>query len=232
VSRKEDLAERLLAWNERRIDRACPKASGPLDPDEYPWTKPIADSYKDIRAEVDAIVSAGVQLPSVEDVVGSYQGNDGRWNNFILYSYGQWVDVNVARAPRTTELLRTVPGLQVGGFTVLGAGAHLPRHRGPNRGGLRYQVGVRVPGPPGACRIQVGEEVHVWREGGTLLFDDAVEHEAWNDSHEDRYVLFIQFTWPLPGLTGAVNRVVQRGFGLAARHIPARVADLDRVLNG
>ncbi len=226
------MAGRLLAWNERRIDRVEPKSDGPLDPSAYPWTGPIADAWTEIAAEVDRLVADRVQLPSVNDVVGLDQGSEGRWTNFIIHSYGTWVDVNARRAPRTTELLATVPGLQVGGFTVLGAGAHLPRHRGPNRGALRYQVGIRVPGPRGASRIQVGDRTHVWEEGGTLLFDDAVEHEAWNDADDDRYVLFVQFTWPLPGAVGAVNRVVQRGFGLSARRIPGRVVDLDHVLNG
>ena len=135
------------------------------------------------------------------------------------------------RCPRTTELVRDIPGLQIAGFSVLGAGAHLPRHRGPNRGALRYQIGLRVPPPAGSCRIQIGSVTHVWAEGASMVFDHSVEHEAWNDSDAERYVLFIEFVWPLPGLTGACNRLIQRTFSLAARGLPRRAAEIDAVLN-
>ena len=37
-----------------------------------------------------------------------------------------------------------------------------------------------------------------WREGASLVFDDSHEHFAWNRSAEDRVVLFVDFTRPLP----------------------------------
>src|SRR5690606_16800940 len=120
----------------------------------------------------------------------------------------RWIDVNCRRAPVTTELVRAVPHVQIAGFAVLHAGTHLPRHRGPSKS-LRYHLGLRVPGPPGACRIDVGTDTHAWADGRSLLFDDSVEHEAWNPTDEDRYVLFVEARWPARGLTGAVDRLAQ-----------------------
>ncbi|MFZ4434842.1 MAG: hypothetical protein ACOYOQ_16750, partial [Microthrixaceae bacterium] len=56
-------------------------------------------------------------------------------------------------------------------------------------------------------------------------------HEAWNDSDEARYVLFVQTAWPLAGIPGRLHRLTSRAFGLATRHIPERALELDAQLN-
>jgi len=42
--------------------------------------------------------------------------------------------------------------------------------------------------PPG-CRFRVGGETREWQEGSAWVFDDTIEHEAWNGSDEVRIVL-------------------------------------------
>lgn len=223
--------QRILAFNERRIDRLVPKGDGPLSTGDFPWMAELESHWHEIAAEVDALVAQRIRLPETSDLAGFDQGNEGSWTNLAIFSYGTWIEVNERRCPRTTELVRHIPGLQIAGFSVLGPHSHLPRHRGPNRGALRYQIGLRVPPPEGSCRIEVGSTMHVWSEGASMVFDHSVEHEAWNDSGGERFVLFIEFVWPLPGLTGATNRVVQRLFSLAARGLPKRAAEIDAVLN-
>jgi len=221
----------VLARNEAMIDRQEPKVDGPLNTADFPWTAGLEAHWEEIAAEVDDLRARRIALPQVSDVAGFDQGNEGSWSNFTIYSYGKWIDINAARCPRTTELVRGIPGLQIAGFSVLGPGAHLPRHRGPNRGALRYQIGLRVPEPEGSCRIEVGSATHVWTEGASMVFDHSVHHEAWNDSDDERFVLFIEFIWPLSGLTGQVNRNVQRFFSLAAHGLPDRVVEMDAALN-
>jgi beta-hydroxylase len=223
--------QRILSWNEALIDRQVPKGDGPLATADFPWMAEIEARWEEIRTEIRGIVAKRILLPETSDLAGFDQGNEGSWTNLAIYSYGTWIDVNRDRCPKTTEIVRDIPGLQIAGFSVLGAGAHLPRHRGPNRGALRYQIGMIVPPPEGSCRIQIGSVTHVWSEGASMVFDHSVEHEAWNDSDGERFVLFIEFIWPLRGLTGLVNRTVQRSFSLAARGLPKRAAEIDAELN-
>ncbi len=49
--------------------------------------------------------------------------------------------------------------------------------------------------PPG-CGFRVGAETREWRVGELLVFDDSVEHEAWNDSDHDRLVLIFDIWQP------------------------------------
>jgi beta-hydroxylase len=223
------MAAALLA-DQRMIERHHPRVEGPLDTADHDWVPRVEAAYTDIRAELDQVLAQGVQFPETSDVVGQDQGNEGRWSTYMLCSYGTWLEFNCARMPITTEVVRSVPEVQIAGFAVLHAGSHLPRHRGPSKS-LRYHLGVKVPGPPGSTRIAVGDGVHHWAEGVSLLFDDAVEHEAWNDSDEDRYVLFIERRWPLPRVPAAIDRAAQGLVRLAARRVPARAAELDRALN-
>ena len=39
-------------------------------------------------------------------------------------------------------------------------------------------------------------EVRDWEEGKLLIFDDTIEHEAWNDSNEDRILLIFDIWRP------------------------------------
>jgi aspartyl/asparaginyl beta-hydroxylase (cupin superfamily) len=49
---------------------------------------------------------------------------------------------------------------------------------------------------PPDCRFRVGNEVREWEEGKLLIFDDTIEHEAWNESDEDRIVLIFDIWRP------------------------------------
>lgn len=228
---RQSLVARLLTWNEAMMDRAMPKPSGALSVADFPWMRDLERNWEAIAEELDGLIAAGVAFPEVSDVAGFDQGNEGSWSTYSLFTYGTWLPRHTARCPVTTGLVRGVPGLQIAGFSVLGPGAHLPRHRGPNRGALRYQIGLRMTGDPGASRLQVGDELIPWSEGASLVFDHSVEHEAWNDSDGSRYLLFIEFVWPRAGRVGWVNRAVQHLFGRAARPLAARVTELDTELN-
>lgn len=82
-------------------------------------------------------------------------------------------------------------------FSIFQGGKELPPHRGPFGGVLRYHLGLKVPHPE-LCGISVGGDEGHWQEGKSLIFDDSHSHHAWNRSNEDRVVLFVDFTRPLP----------------------------------
>jgi ornithine lipid ester-linked acyl 2-hydroxylase len=221
----------VLRADQAMIERREPRVEAPMDPSRYPWVADLEAAHPAVRAELDALLASGVTFPETSDVVGHDQGNEGPWTTFMLCTYGRWLEFNVARCPATTEVVRRVPGVTIAGFAVLHAGSHLPRHRGPSKS-LRYHLGVKVPEPPGASRIAIGRGEHAWADGVSLVFDDAVEHEAWNDADEDRYVLFLEVLWPLTGVRDVLNRGAQRLLRLGARDVPRRAAELDAALNG
>jgi len=44
--------------------------------------------------------------------------------------------------------------------------------------------------------MRVGPETRSWREGECLIFDDTVEHEAWNRARNTRVDLLFDFLRP------------------------------------
>jgi aspartyl/asparaginyl beta-hydroxylase (cupin superfamily) len=105
--------------------------------------------------------------------------------------------------PRTAALLLThVPGLTTAGFSRLAPGTHIKPHVGWVETVYRLHMGLVVPPD---CALRVGAETRRWREGECLIFDDTVEHEAWNRSCEPRVVLLLDFL--RPGVTDASDDV-------------------------
>jgi aspartyl/asparaginyl beta-hydroxylase (cupin superfamily) len=78
-------------------------------------------------------------------------------------------------------------------FSLLRPGARIAPHTGMFNTRLVCHLPLIVP--PG-CRFRVGNEVREWEEGKLLIFDDTIEHEAWNDGGEDRVVLIFDIWRP------------------------------------
>jgi len=93
-------------------------------------------------------------------------------------------------------------------FSILAPGKHLPPHRGPFKGVLRYHLGLIVPKPEVSCGIRVADETRHWKEGESLVFDDTYMHEAWNNTNRDRVVLFMDFVRPLRFPASLLNWVL------------------------
>jgi aspartyl/asparaginyl beta-hydroxylase (cupin superfamily) len=133
--------------------------------------------------------------------------DDDRWKTFFFRAWGIRVPGNCARCPATAALLEQIPGLKSALFSILLPHKHLPAHRGPYAGVLRYHLGLLVP-DEAKCRIRVGHQIGHWREGASLMFDDTFEHEVWNDSDSVRVVLFADILRPLPWPLHVLNLAV------------------------
>jgi aspartyl/asparaginyl beta-hydroxylase (cupin superfamily) len=88
-------------------------------------------------------------------------------------------------------------------FSLLRPGAHIPAHHGF----LNTRLIVHLPliVPPG-CRFRVGNQTREWVEGRAWVFDDTIEHEAWNDSDRLRVVMIFDH-WH-PQLSVAERRLI------------------------
>jgi aspartyl/asparaginyl beta-hydroxylase (cupin superfamily) len=78
-------------------------------------------------------------------------------------------------------------------FSLLKPGAHIPPHNGLINTRLIAHLPLIVPGQ---CRLRVGNETREWAPGKVWLFDDTIEHEAWNDSNETRVILLFEVDRP------------------------------------
>jgi aspartate beta-hydroxylase len=170
----------------------------------FPWLDVLEAASADIRAELirvladgpmalEPYVSAdGAPLPQWSEL-----NNSRRWGVFYLWKAGQPVVENLARCPKTAKALEAWPQCRLEGtgpsavFSILDAKTRIPPHVGVNNARLIVHLPLIVP--PG-CGFRVGAETKMWEPGKAFVFDDTIEHEAWNDSDQPRAVLILD-TW-------------------------------------
>jgi ornithine lipid ester-linked acyl 2-hydroxylase len=178
-----------------------------FDAGRFPWVPVLEENWRQIRQELDRVLQYTGDIPNFQDISAENRTitDDDRWKTFFFHAWGIEIASNCARCPQTAALLARITGMKSAFFSILLPRKHLPPHRGPYAGVLRYHLGLAVPEN---CRIRVGDRAEYWREGRSLIFDDTFEHEVWNDSDEVRVVLFVDVVRPLPFPLSAINRLI------------------------
>ena len=178
-----------------------------FDTSDFPWVEKIESNWKSIRKELDHILSTIDMLPGYEDIQSEQKilTQDKRWKIFPFYAYGYFQEENMRRCPETAKILQMIPGLQAAMFSIMEADKKIPPHVGIYCGVLRYQLALKVPPEPTQCGIKVGNDEVNWTEGSSLIFDDTHLHSAWNESDQERVVLFVDFTRPLDSPLSTLN---------------------------
>ncbi len=115
-----------------------------------------------------------------------------RWTAFHFYEKGREIPDRCERAPQTMAAVRALPQAEVdlrsptAMFSVLQPRTRIPPHTGI----ANFRLVVHLPLVlPAKCGFRVGAETREWRVGEAWVFDDTIEHEAWNDSDEVRIIL-------------------------------------------
>ncbi len=169
------------------------------DKKDFAWVSELENNWQVIRKELDEVMKNREDIPNFLDISPDQKKIDaekGKWKTYFLYGYGYKVEENIQKCPKTTALVEKIPGMKTAFFSILAPGKHIPPHRGPYAGVLRYHLGLIVPDPE-KIKIRVGNDIGHWHEGDSLIFDDTYEHEVWNDSDSYRVVLFVDFVRPL-----------------------------------
>jgi ornithine lipid ester-linked acyl 2-hydroxylase len=181
-----------------------------FNPAEFDWIRRAEAGWTVIRDELRAVLRERERIPSFQEISPEQLRitQDDKWKTYWLYAYGRKIARNCGCCPETARLIESIPGIKTAFFSILAPGKHLPEHRGPYAGVLRYHLGLIVPRQKEACRIRVGSDVAHWEEGRSVVFDDTYPHEVWNGTDEERVVLFVDFARPLPFPVSALNEAM------------------------
>jgi ornithine lipid ester-linked acyl 2-hydroxylase len=181
-----------------------------FSPGDYPWIKEIEREWPEMQRELQNLLAhQQAKIPEFKNISEEQAKiTDGEWRTFMFYVYEQQVAKNCAACPETARILKKIPGMTTGLFSVLKPGTRLTPHRGPYKGVLRYHLGLIIPPDRVSCGIKVGNDTRHWSEGESMVFDDTHEHQAWNDSDQIRAVLFVDFIRDLPFPLNRINRAV------------------------
>jgi aspartyl/asparaginyl beta-hydroxylase (cupin superfamily) len=178
---------------------------------------PVQSAFKDIRREA---VSA---CKGEMDPAGGDREDRGliykKWSTYTFHDLDPFIPTDgraaerfqrterkahYAACPKTGAAARKadLPGQFL--FARLEPGGHVAPHTSEGNFVLNAHMGLVVPKD---SWLKVHGETRGWEEGRFIVFDDTFEHEAKNDSQEERIILWC-LVWH-PGLTAVERQVLK-----------------------
>ena len=203
--------------------------------DDFPWLDEFEASTPAIRDEFLAVQGADqgftpyINYSDDQPLAQWAELNKSLdWSAFRLIDNGAPVEENAARCPRTMALLGGAPQPDQPGrtpsamYSVLKPRTRIPPHTGVSN--VRLVTHLPLIVPPG-CGFRVGNDIREWETGKAWVFDDTIEHEAWNDSDALRVVLIFDVWHPqlsaaeralITAMSAGINAFTKSagGFGL------------------
>lgn len=180
--------------------------------DDYPDLLEVATHHARIAKEIPRGATWLNWMSDAADASGHCAFLTGDWTVFPVYlrtdrswqrdigitggaeamaAFDRFIKKLPRRFPAITEVLEEASRIRYAGFSRLHANSRIDLHTHVNPETRILHVGIDLP-PDGAAGIEVDGEVHVWQQAGdAIFFDDNLPHRAWNESDQERIVLYV-----------------------------------------
>ena len=200
-----------------------------FDPKLFPWyealearTEAIGEEARARLGESDGLEPfLGKLDKGVEAQFLSGDEQSRAWDAYFFFRHGERFDSHHAACPRTSAALGDVPLTRIRAhapevlYSVLAPDSHITPHHGVTNTRVVTHLPLLIP--EGDCAIVVGGDVHRWRQGRCITFDDSILHEAWNRTGETRVVMILD-TW---------NPYLEEPERVALRDLVERIGDFN-----
>ena len=131
--------------------------------------------------------------------------SDGNYNwlNYGMLYFGEFFDKNCEQCPKTKELLSKIKDkINICGFSYVMGNTTIEIHSdetGPSNNSMAVHLGLIIPKNPETCKLIMKVDDNYYyeteKEGKLLIFDATNYHYAYNQSNEDRVVLYIDMKY-------------------------------------
>jgi aspartate beta-hydroxylase len=173
----------------------------------FPWLETLEAATPTIQRELAGLLEASrgdfqpyIDYPPDAPVNQFAELNHSpKWSSAFLWRDGARNDAACAVCPQTAALMETLPLARLPGFaptvnfSALQPHTRIPTHTGSTNTRLLVHLPLTLPGP---ARFRVGNYTRDWRMGEAWVFDDTINHEAWNDADQLRVILIIDIWNP------------------------------------
>jgi aspartate beta-hydroxylase len=210
-----NLGDRLRRLYDRRIDTPAILDTGRYFPNAHRFVA----AWEALRGEAMAVAAEMPRVPRFHEIMPEQEvisANDGRdWRMYIMKAYGHVSQQNLARCPAMAALLQDCPEVLSATYSFLAPRKHVPEHRGPFRGVMRFHLGLSMPrdadGNLGAI-LWIDHRPVLLENGQCLLWDDTYPHELLNTTDHVRAVLLLDVWRPeMPADMKALSSVIVGG---------------------
>tara|TARA_R110000737_G_scaffold308079_1_gene316088 strand:+ start:1005 stop:1763 length:759 start_codon:yes stop_codon:yes gene_type:complete len=158
------------------------------DPKDFPWVEKIESNWEVLKQELMNVVENHyddmLPYPDLEKT-----DKNNAWHTLGLMYWTIRSKKNINLFPKTWEIMKDIPFISSCSFHELAPYSTIKPHIGDTNAMVRCHIGIVIPEQAPRCGIRVGAETQCWQEGKILMFNDAHEHTAWNNTDSNRYVL-------------------------------------------
>jgi aspartyl/asparaginyl beta-hydroxylase (cupin superfamily) len=167
------------------------------DTKQFVSAKILENNAEIIKNELLALRDTCGGFIPIGDAFNCGSNNNNLQNNWKSYHFfwdSREFKENTARCPKTTQIIRSLPDFFGWAFfSAINPGTHIPAHRGPFN--LKLTCHLGLVGLDG-CKFRCNDKMQKWEDGKTFIFDDSLEHEAWNNGKQQRIVLIVDLFHP------------------------------------
>ena len=174
--------------------------------EEFGWVPQVESATAAITTELRSLMAEGGHFaPYLQSNTNQPAMNERAlldnpdWSACYLVENGTITPAG-GRCPLTLAALEAAPVPRIPQrspnvlFPRLAPRTRIPPHNGFLNTRLICHLPLIVP--PACGKLRCGSEAHAWDEGRLMIFDDSIEHEAWNDSDAERVVLLFEIWRP------------------------------------
>lgn len=173
---------------------------------EFDWAEAFEAAAPEMLAELEALLDRQpgdfapyVQTRPDRPAAANHLRDDSSWGAHYLWEQGAIVPDHAALAPATLRTLALPPMPVIAErspmalYSLLRPGTYIKPHNGMLNTRLICHLPL-ITNPD--CALRVGNETRSWQQGKLLIFDDSIEHEAWNRGDSTRIILLFEIWRP------------------------------------
>jgi ornithine lipid ester-linked acyl 2-hydroxylase len=158
--------------------------------EDKPWKALLENNCEVIYNELVLIINA-----DNKNIVPYYNKNlasvPAAWTIFPIIFWGKKNLENQKKVPVTSAIINQIPGVMSYGFSILKPNSVIKPHFGDSNVMYRCHLTLKCNGTIDEIGMRVGDEKITWEKGKLFAFCDAYNHEVWNKTNEERWVMII-----------------------------------------
>lgn len=154
------------------------------------WAKTLEENYTVILAELEELIKTQNKniVPYFNQTLAS---TPTAWSVFPLIFWGVPYPENCKQVEETMKIIHKIPGVMSCGFSILKPNTTIKPHDGDSNVMYRCHLTLRSQGTIDEIGMRVGNEKITWHNGKVFAFCDAYNHEVWNKTDQERWILII-----------------------------------------
>jgi aspartyl/asparaginyl beta-hydroxylase (cupin superfamily) len=161
-----------------------------FDISDKAWSQRIKNNYTVILSELQTVINSQGNniIPYFNQTLADKAEN---WNILPLYVWGKKNEQNCKSCPATTAVIESIPGMTSCSFSILKPHSSIRPHHGDSNVMYRCHFTLKCEHSLSEIGMRVRNESVSWENKKIFAFCDAYEHEVWNRTDEERWILII-----------------------------------------